>query len=264
MWICTVCHQLCEFLSTTSIKQSDGSECGILIYSAWQGLVLFGWKKNSILSGVELTLGQYDHFVKVIGLWLTRIETSGGHCKYLRRLKSNGKGDVILVCWISTANTGIIIGICVCVLMVSCFFLWLSLCFLEKSNGTLWTALSVHPSCNLLLNHWAEFNQTCYMTSCMVRVCESNIIFHFSLLSGESMGICDCLPSTVQSSFLFCFSLHGGFLYHAWSVVIFITFSTMYTVCIQIYKYKYSQLSLSRIRLFWITAYLEAKIWSLF
>ena len=114
MWICTVCHQLCEFLSTTSIKQSDGSECGILIYSAWQGLVLFGWKKNSILSGVELTLGQYDHFVKVIGLWLTRIETSGGHCKYLRRLKSNGKGDVILVCWISTANTGIIIGICVC------------------------------------------------------------------------------------------------------------------------------------------------------
>ena len=32
-------------------------------------------------------------------------------------------------------------------------------------------------------------------------MCESNIIFHFSLLSGESMGMCDGVPSTAQFSF---------------------------------------------------------------
>ena len=36
---------------------------------------------------------------------------------------------------------------------------------------------SVHPSC-FLLNHWAEFNQTCYiMTSTVVRVCQCSILF---------------------------------------------------------------------------------------
>ena len=42
---------------------------------------------------------------------------------------------------------------------------------------------SICPSRYLLLNQWAEFNQTCYITPpthtspLMVRVCESNIIF---------------------------------------------------------------------------------------
>ena len=42
IWICTVCHYVCEFVSTTWIKLSDRlkirSGCGILMYSAWQGL----------------------------------------------------------------------------------------------------------------------------------------------------------------------------------------------------------------------------------
>ena len=42
IWICTVCHQVCEFIQTIQIKLSDwlntGSGCGSLIYSAWQGL----------------------------------------------------------------------------------------------------------------------------------------------------------------------------------------------------------------------------------
>ena len=42
IWICTVCHQVCEFIATIRIKQSDWlkirSGHGILIYSAGQGL----------------------------------------------------------------------------------------------------------------------------------------------------------------------------------------------------------------------------------
>ena len=42
IWICTVCHQVCEFIANIWIKQSDWlkirSRRGILIYSAWQGL----------------------------------------------------------------------------------------------------------------------------------------------------------------------------------------------------------------------------------
>ena len=42
IWICTVCHQVCEFIAKALIKQSDWlkirSGCGILIYSAGQGL----------------------------------------------------------------------------------------------------------------------------------------------------------------------------------------------------------------------------------
>ena len=42
IWICTVCLQICEFLSKTWIKWADWLEIrsghGILIYSAWQGL----------------------------------------------------------------------------------------------------------------------------------------------------------------------------------------------------------------------------------
>ena len=40
--ICTVCHSVCKFISTTWIKQSDwlkiGSGRDSLIYSAWQGI----------------------------------------------------------------------------------------------------------------------------------------------------------------------------------------------------------------------------------
>ena len=43
IWICTVCHSVCEFISTIWIKESDWltvrSGHGILIYSAWQGLI---------------------------------------------------------------------------------------------------------------------------------------------------------------------------------------------------------------------------------
>ena len=42
IWICTVCHSACEFISTIWIKESDWltirSRRGILIYSAWQVL----------------------------------------------------------------------------------------------------------------------------------------------------------------------------------------------------------------------------------
>ena len=42
IWICTVCHSVCEFTSTVWIKKSSwlkiGSGRGILIYSTWQGL----------------------------------------------------------------------------------------------------------------------------------------------------------------------------------------------------------------------------------
>ena len=50
IWICTVCHLLCEFIRTIQIKQSDWLKirngCGILIYSAWQGLKLSRWWKG--------------------------------------------------------------------------------------------------------------------------------------------------------------------------------------------------------------------------
>ena len=45
IWICTVCHLICEFVSTTWIKQlywlTIRNGCGILRYSAWQGLIHF-------------------------------------------------------------------------------------------------------------------------------------------------------------------------------------------------------------------------------
>ena len=45
----------------------------------------------------------------------------------------------------------------------------------------------------------------------MVRECESNIIFHFSLLGGESVEICDGVPSTMQSSFILDIYAHSGY-----------------------------------------------------
>ena len=45
--ICTVCHSVYEFMSTIWIKESDWlkirSGWGILIYSAWQGLICKQW-----------------------------------------------------------------------------------------------------------------------------------------------------------------------------------------------------------------------------
>ena len=40
IWICTVCHKVCEFIASIWINQSDWLKirCGILIYTAWQGL----------------------------------------------------------------------------------------------------------------------------------------------------------------------------------------------------------------------------------
>ena len=44
IWICTVCHQVCEFIAKIQIKQYDWlkirSGCGILIYSAGQGFLM--------------------------------------------------------------------------------------------------------------------------------------------------------------------------------------------------------------------------------
>ena len=44
IWFYTVCHQVCEFDSTTLIKHSNWlklrSGCGFLIYSAWQRLII--------------------------------------------------------------------------------------------------------------------------------------------------------------------------------------------------------------------------------
>ena len=45
IWICTVCHSVSEFISTLWIKYSDWQKirngCGILIYSARQGLTAY-------------------------------------------------------------------------------------------------------------------------------------------------------------------------------------------------------------------------------
>ena len=55
IWICTICHLVFEFISTTWIKQSDWLKIrnghGILIYSAGQRLICWktaGWVTNSV------------------------------------------------------------------------------------------------------------------------------------------------------------------------------------------------------------------------
>ena len=54
IWTCTVCHQVCEFIAKVRIQQSDWlkirSGCGILIYSARQGLMLSMMGKNIFLN----------------------------------------------------------------------------------------------------------------------------------------------------------------------------------------------------------------------
>ena len=56
------------------------------------------------------------------------------------------------------------------------------------------------PSCYLLLNHWAEFNQTCYMTSPHGKGVGEQVRPSIMLLAtlAKSVGICDGVPSTVQ------------------------------------------------------------------
>ena len=52
IWICTVCNWVCKFITSIWIKQPDWlkirSGCGILIYSAGQGLI----KKQSIMLSI--------------------------------------------------------------------------------------------------------------------------------------------------------------------------------------------------------------------
>ena len=64
---------------------------------------------------------------------------------------------------------------------------------------------SICPACCLLLNHWVEFNQTCYITSLslMVRVCKSNIIF---LCLNLSMCLFIC-PSGYNNINILCIHL---------------------------------------------------------
>ena len=59
---------------------------------------------------------------------------------------------------------------------------------------------SVSPSHYPLLNHWVEYNLTCYMTSPHGKAVLEQHYFHFRLLSGESVVICDDVPWTLQSS----------------------------------------------------------------
>ena len=66
IWICTVCHSVCEFISITKIKYSDwlkiGSGCGILIYSAWQGLTWFNYWKLGMQKGSIVGLDTHGRF----------------------------------------------------------------------------------------------------------------------------------------------------------------------------------------------------------
>ena len=63
IWICTVCHSVFEFISTTWIKQSDwlkiGNGHGILIYSAGQGLT---FQKHIFIAGISL-ISPWKHTV---------------------------------------------------------------------------------------------------------------------------------------------------------------------------------------------------------
>ena len=58
-----------------------------------------------------------------------------------------------------------------------------------------------------LLNHWVEFNQTCYMTSPRGKGVGEQICPSVMVLAtlAKSVGICDGVPLTAHSSFcLFC------------------------------------------------------------
>ena len=64
--------------------------------------------------------------------------------------------------------------------------------------------LSICSSRYLLLNHWAEFNKTCYMTSPHGKGVGEQVHPSVMLLAtlAASVGICDGAPSTAHSSFI--------------------------------------------------------------
>ena len=61
---------------------------------------------------------------------------------------------------------------------------------------------SVHPSRYLLLNHWTEFNKSCYISSPRDRGARRIFSFHFSPLSSESVGVCEGVLSIVRSGLI--------------------------------------------------------------
>ena len=79
IWICTVCYSVCKFLSTIWIKESDWltirSGCGILIYSAWQGLIWTNPVKPSAAIYCSCHMRPTEtqiclHIITVISFWL--------------------------------------------------------------------------------------------------------------------------------------------------------------------------------------------------
>ena len=97
--------------------------------------------------------------------------------------------------WLGCARAAVFFCVsihpCIChpSICLSCYLLnlWAEFnqtCYITSSQGCVRAIFfpclhrpSICPSCNLLPNHWVEFNQTCYITSPHVRVCESNIFF---------------------------------------------------------------------------------------
>ena len=61
--------------------------------------------------------------------------------------------------------------------------------------------LSICPSLYLLLIHWAEFNQTCYMTSPHGKGVGEQVHTSVMLLD-TSVGILDGAPSTAHSNLI--------------------------------------------------------------
>ena len=71
-----------------------------------------------------------------------------------------------------------------------------------KTNGHTVNA-AINPSIKLTIG-W-NLTKLATLLPCMVRVCQSNIIFHFSLHSDESLGICNSISSIMHSNFLFIY-----------------------------------------------------------
>ena len=69
---------------------------------------------------------------------------------------------------------------------------------LKETNGHTVNA-AINPSIKLIIG-W-NLTKLATLLPCMVRVCQSNIIFHFSLHSDESLGICNSISSIMHSNF---------------------------------------------------------------
>ena len=67
--ICTVCHSVCEFISTILIKYSDWltitNGCGIFIYSVWQVLIFYKVFMLHIYSKYLETITSYHICTKI-------------------------------------------------------------------------------------------------------------------------------------------------------------------------------------------------------